>query len=195
MQRYLRYRSRDCCLRVAESVTSALTAARVTRWSRISESRNFRGGWIPFAERIGERYDAREMQGRWGRWRAAWRERGTEVNTRECIVCGERTGSVAILRIAPRRFCFRFRCPRSFSAPALTPVHPPPLCPFVSSGSLSLVLLSSGAHSYVKFGTARQRGVFYFSFFLSLSNIFFIFLYLYMYILFCIFIFIFPFTF
>lgn len=76
-------------------------------------------------------------------------------------MCGERTGSVAILRIAPRRFCFRFRCPRSFSAPALTPVRPPPLCPFVSSGSLSLVLLSSGAHSYVKFGTARQRGVMY----------------------------------
>lgn len=91
------------------------------------------------------------------------RERGTEVNTRECIVCGERTGSVAILRIAPRRFCFRFRCPRSFSAPALHPRPPaaPPLRPFVSSGSLSRVLLSSGAHSYVKFGTARQREVMY----------------------------------
>jgi len=120
----------------------------------------FSRGWIPFAERVGERC-ARDSRIVGKVACGEKRERGTEVNTREYIVCGERTGSVAILRIAPRRFCFRFRCPRSFSAPALPPVRPPPLCPFVSSGSLSRILLSSGAHSYVKFGTARQRGVMY----------------------------------
>lgn len=40
-----------------------------------------------------------------------------EVNTGACIVCGERAGSVAILRIAPRRFCFRSRCPDRFLPP------------------------------------------------------------------------------
>lgn len=32
----------------------------------------------------------------------------TQVNTRECIVCGERAGSVAILRIAPASLLFPF---------------------------------------------------------------------------------------
>lgn len=61
--------------------------------------------------------------------------RGTEVNTGACIVCGERAGSVAILRIAPCRFCFRSRCPDRF-----LPSHMPPLAsthyaPFVSPAS------------------------------------------------------------
>lgn len=61
--------------------------------------------------------------------------RGTEVNTGVCIVCGERAGSVAILRIAPCRFCFRSRCPDRF-----LPSHMPPhasthYAPFVSPAS------------------------------------------------------------
>lgn len=94
------------------------------------------------------------------------KQRGTEVNTRECIVCGERAGSVAILRIARRRFCFRSRCPRSFSAlrsaPARLPVRPllPPTPFCLSLARLSFAsLLSSEARSYVKFGTATKGRV------------------------------------
>lgn len=108
-------------------------------------------------------------EARRGETRGGEGEGGTQVNTRECIVCGERAGSVAILRIAPASllFPFSFR-PRSFSAsaPILGPRYPPgratPFC-FSTRGVrlFSRVLLSSGAHSYVKFGTVRQRGVMY----------------------------------
>lgn len=58
--------------------------------------------------------------------------RGTEVNTGEFIVCGERAGSVAILRIAPRRFCFRSRCPDRFLPPPVPPFASTYYAPFVS---------------------------------------------------------------
>lgn len=92
-------------------------------------------------------------------------QRGTEVNTRECIVCGERAGSVAILRIVPRCFCFRSRCPRSFSASRSTLARPPPPPPTpfcLSPTRLSFAsLLSSETRSYVKFGTATKGRVMY----------------------------------
>lgn len=70
-----------------------------------------------------------------GRWKS--KHGGTEVNTGVCIVCGERAGSVAILRIAPRRFCFRSRCPDRFlpptcATPCLLLLRPALYAPFVS---------------------------------------------------------------
>lgn len=110
----------------------------------------------------------------WGReTRGEEGPRGTQVNTRECIVCGERAGSVAILPYRPRvAFVSVFVGPdhflplRSSSSPLppLPPLcrhHATPFCFSTTECSLSRVLLSSGAQSYVKFGTARQRGVMY----------------------------------
>lgn len=78
------------------------------------------GGTMPGVRREGEEGQARGH---------------TEVNTGACIVCGERAGSVAILRIAPRRFCFRSRCPDRFLPP-----HTPLLFRLFRESRSSLVL-------------------------------------------------------
>lgn len=77
----------------------------------------------------------REMRGVVGEGEGQQAHGGTEVNTGACIVCGERAGSVAILRIAPRRFCFRSRCPDRFLPP-----HTRPFC--FAASSLSRISLS-----------------------------------------------------
>lgn len=83
-----------------------------------------------------------------------------ELTRARCIVCGERAGNVAILRIARCRFCFRSLATpdRFLPSPA-----PPPSLLFHRLVSLSRESSSSRQECArtLSSGTARQRGVMY----------------------------------
>ena len=117
----------------------------------------FSRGWIPFAERGYMRDTCERSKRMMGKVACGEKRARAQKLTRESALCAVSEPEASPYCVSSRVAVVSvFVIPDHFLPLRSPPLRPPPLCSFVSSGSLSRVLLSSGAHSYVKFSTARR---------------------------------------